>query len=113
MYEIFHYVTADGRDPFQDWLEALRDRQAKARVAVRINRMATGNLGDHKSVGDGVWELRIDVGPGYRVYYALAGQQLVLLLTGGDKSSQQADIEKAAVYWADHKRRGAQDEKTR
>lgn len=67
--------------------------------------MATGNLGDHKPVGGGVWELRIDAGPGYRVYYALAGQRLVLLLTGGDKSSQRADIEKAMVYWGDHQRR--------
>jgi len=105
MYEIFHYLTVDGRDPFQEWLESLRDRQAKARVAVRLNRMAAGNLGDHKPVGGGVWELRIDVGPGYRVYYSLAGQQLVLLLTGGDKSSQRADIEKAMAYWGDHQRR--------
>jgi len=105
MYEIFHYLTAEGRDPFQEWFEALRDRQAKARIAVRLNRMAAGNLGDHKSVGSGVWELRIDAGPGYRVYYSLAGQQLVLLLTGGDKSSQQVDIEKATAYWVDHQKR--------
>jgi putative addiction module killer protein len=113
MYEIFHYQTADGRDPFQEWLNKLRDRQAKARIAVRINRMAAGNFGDHKPVGGGVWELRIDAGPGYRVYYALAGAQVVLLLVGGDKSSQQTDIERATAYWADQQRRGADDETTR
>ncbi len=105
MYEIFHYLTTEGRDPFQEWLASLRDQHAKARVAVRINRVTAGNFGDHKPVGGGVWELRIDTGPGYRVYYSLAGQQLVLLLTGGDKSSQQADIEKATAYWVDHQRR--------
>jgi putative addiction module killer protein len=105
MYDIRHYLTADSHDPFQGWLEALRDRTAQARIAVRINRMAAGNLGDCKPVGGGVWELRIHHGAGYRVYYAQADRELVLLLLGGDKSSQQADITQAADYWRDYQAR--------
>ena len=71
----------------------------------RIDRLAAGNFGDHKSCGNGVWELRIDVGPGYRVYYAVDGQMVVLLLCGGDKRSQKSDVDAAAKYWADYKRR--------
>lgn len=83
----------------------MADRQAKARVLTRLQRMATGNLGDCKPVQDGVWELRIDYGPGYRVYYGQAGDKLLLLLIGGDKRKQQADIAKAVDYWHDWKRR--------
>lgn len=72
---------------------------------VRVGRMAGGNLGDVKPVGDGVWEARIDRGPGYRVYYAQAGRRLILLLVGGDKRHQQAGIELAHTYWADWQHR--------
>lgn len=105
MLEIAHCLTATGQDPFQDWLEGLADRQARARVAVRINRVAAGNFGDCKPVGKSAWELRIDHGPGYRVYYTKVGDQLVLLLLGGDKRQQQADIERAQAYWVDYQRR--------
>lgn len=105
MYQIEDYQTVNGRLPFKDWLSALADRQAKARVLTRIQRMVAGNLGDCKPIQDGVWELRIDYGPGYRVYYAQAGDKLLLLLIGGDKRKQQADIEKAIDYWQDWKRR--------
>jgi len=105
MYEIEDYQTDDGKLPFKDWLSDLADRQAKARVLTRIQRMAAGNLGDCKPIQDGVWELRIDYGPGYRVYYAQAGDKLLLLLIGGDKRKQQADIAKAVDYWQDWKRR--------
>lgn len=71
----------------------------------RIDRLAAGNFGDHKPCGNGVWELRIDVGPGYRVYYAMDGQTVVLLLCGGDKRSQQSDIDAAVKYWNDYQRR--------
>jgi putative addiction module killer protein len=74
-------------------------------LAMRINRMAVGAFGDCKPVGNGVWELRIDQGPGYRIYYAQAGKQLVLLLLGGDKRQQQDDIEKAIECWSDYQRR--------
>lgn len=79
-------------DTFDAWFDGLRDRQAKRRIQARIDRAEEGNFGDHKSVGKGVFEMRIDCGPGYRVYFTLRGLELVILLAGGDKSSQQADI---------------------
>ena len=107
MMELTHYLTADGHDPFQAWLDATKakDRQAAMRVLTRLNRLAVGNAGDTKSVGDGVLELRIDYGPGYRVYYAKVGRRLVMLLIGGTKKRQQADIEQAKAFLADHRRR--------
>ena len=99
MYDIQTYRTDDDVEPYVAWLGALPDRQAKARIVVRVNRMAGGNLGDVKPVGDGVWEARIDYGPGYRLYYAQAGRRLILLLIGGDKRTQQSDIAKAHDYW--------------
>ena len=99
MYDIQTYRTDDDVEPYVAWLGALPDRQAKARIVVRINRMAGGNLGDVKPVGDGVWEARIDHGPGYRLYYAHAGHRLILLLIGGDKRTQKSDITKAHGYW--------------
>jgi putative addiction module killer protein len=82
-------------DSFSAWFEGLRDKQAKARIAARIDRLALGNPGDVAPVGDGVSELRIHYGPGYRLYYSSRGSVVVILLCGGDKSSQQRDIEKA------------------
>lgn len=80
---------------FDRWIRKLKDRRAAARVEVRIDRLAAGNPGDAKSVAGGIWELRIDYGPGYRVYYLQQGQQVIILLSGGDKSTQQRDIEQA------------------
>jgi putative addiction module killer protein len=80
---------------FATWLDGLRDLRARARVQVRIERLAAGNPGDVKPVGEGVSELRIDYGPGYRVYYKQEGWELVILLAGGDKRSQARDIERA------------------
>jgi len=105
MFTVRHYVTEDERDPFQEWVKKLRDPIAKGQVLKRVNRLGDGNFGDHKSCREGVWELRIDQGPGYRVYYALAGTVVVLLLCGGDKDSQDADIERAIGYWKDWQRR--------
>ena len=82
-------------ETFRRWLRALRDRQAQARIAVRLDRVAEGNFGDHRSVGQGVSELRINVGQGYRVYYTIQDKTVVLLLCGGDKASQQQDIHRA------------------
>lgn len=83
-------------DEFAKWMKRLRDADAKARINVRIRRISlTGNFGDAKPVDDGVFELRIDYGPGYRVYYSRRGSEVILLLIGGDKSSQQRDIDKA------------------
>ncbi len=108
MFDILDYLTEDGRDPFKEWLAGLADRRARARVAVRVQRMAGGNFGDHKPLSDGVWELKIDHGPGYRVYYAQAGRRVLLLLVGGDKRRQPADIATAVHYWQDWQRRNAQ-----
>ncbi|GAA0699501.1 type II toxin-antitoxin system RelE/ParE family toxin [Vreelandella titanicae] len=107
MAPLSHYLTADGHDPFQAWLDATKakDRQAAMRVLMRLNRLVAGNAGDTKSVGDGVMELRIDYGPGYRVYYAKVGRRLVLLLTGGTKKRQQADIEQAKAFLVDYRKR--------
>lgn len=105
MLEIQDYQDSNGRIPFKDWLAALADRMARARIAARVQRMAAGNFGDCKAVAAGVWELRIDHGPGYRVYYAQAGERLILLLLGGDKRRQQADINTAIEYWRDWQRR--------
>ncbi len=80
---------------YESWFEKLRDLQAKARILARIRRLSLGNLGDVKPVGEGVSELRITYGPGYRVYVKLQGDVLVILLVGGDKSSQKRDIERA------------------
>jgi putative addiction module killer protein len=80
---------------YEDWFSRLRDHQARARINIRIRRLSLGNPGDVKSVGGGVSELRIDYGPGYRVYFCQRGAALVLLLCGGDKSTQDADIRRA------------------
>jgi putative addiction module killer protein len=80
---------------FANWLRALRDRQARARIQVRIDRLQLGLPGDVKPVGEGVSELRIDYGPGYRVYFARRGQEIIILLAGGDKRTQDRDIKKA------------------
>jgi putative addiction module killer protein len=103
---ILIYVKEDGKTPFSDWLESLRDRKARAIIRTRINRIRLGNLGDCKSVGEGVSELRINFAAGYRVYFAQQGNTAIILLHGGDKSSQQKDIKRAKIYWQDYKRRG-------
>ena len=105
MLEILHYLTLDERDLYQEWLLSLADRQAKSRVMVRVERLRGGGLRDCKPLRAGVWELRIDWGPGYRVYYALANKQVVLLLLGGDKRRQSVDISRAVEYWKDWQRR--------
>ena len=105
MFEIRHYLTPDGKDIYSEWHAAFRNTKARIAIDRRINRVELGNFGDHKFERDGVWELRIDVGPGYRVYYALSGKQVVLLLCGGDKSTQRADLERACKHWQDWQRR--------
>ena len=109
MFEVLDYLSPEGKDPYIEWLAGLPDRQAQARILVRVQRMAAGNFGDCKPLQDGVWELRIDWGPGYRVYYAQAGKRLILLLAGGDKRKQQADIAQALERWHDwqHRRKSS------
>ena len=105
MHDLQTYQCPDGREPYADWLARLADRQARARVVVRVQCLGAGNFGDCKPLDGGVWELRIDWRPGYRVYYALAGRRVVLLLVGGDKRRQRADIAAALKYWQDWQRR--------
>lgn len=86
-------------ETFRDWLSGLTDRAAVQRIGARMQRMARGNPGDVKPVGGGVSEARIDCGPGYRLYFASKGEALIVLLAGGDKSSQRRDIERAQTLW--------------
>jgi putative addiction module killer protein len=87
--------TIKTTETFDAWFDNLKDRRASARIQMRIDRVADGNFGDSKPVGEGVSEMRIDYGPGYRVYYKQIGQQVVILLAGGDKSTQAHDIKTA------------------
>lgn len=87
---------------FRRWLGGLTDLGARIAIARRLERLAAGNAGDSKSVGEGVSEMRVDVGPGYRVYYTRRGQQIVIVLAGGDKSSQQRDIQRAQTMAKEH-----------
>ncbi|MGB8475786.1 MAG: type II toxin-antitoxin system RelE/ParE family toxin [Candidatus Acidiferrum sp.] len=103
--EIRHYISPAGRDLFDEWLSGLADSLTQAKVAVRIDRLAAGNFGDCKPLRDGLWELRIDWGPGYRVYYTLTNRECVLLLSGGEKRKQAADIERARRYLKDYRER--------
>ncbi len=96
------YQASDGRQPFVQWLNSLRDVATIARVRVRIDRVEEGNLGDYKALGTGLFELRLSFGSGYRVYFAIDGDDIVLLLSGGDKGSQKKDIVKARDYWTDY-----------
>ena len=93
--ELRLYQTSAGDRPFATWLKRLKDGQARARIETRLARIAAGNPGDVESVGGGVMELRIDWGPGYRVYFSQIGQVFILLLCGGDKRTQQEDIKRA------------------
>jgi putative addiction module killer protein len=97
--ELLRYQRADGGEPFSDWLNALGDKQAQARIRVRLRRLEAGNFGDTEPVGDGVFELRLHMGPGYRVYFGRKGKLLVILLCGGDKGTQARDVIRAKDYW--------------
>ena len=104
MIEILRYQREDGREPFSEWLNAVRDKVAQARIRVRLRQLEAGNWGDCAPVGEGVMELRVHVGAGYRVYCGQHGKVLVLLLCGGDKSSQAKDIKLSKALWSEWKR---------
>lgn len=101
--ELEFYRTQNGRVPFIEWFESLRDARVQGRIEARLMSLESGNLGDYKSVGGGVYELRIHVGKGFRIYFGVVDNTIILLLCGGDKSSQQRDIERAKAYWRDFK----------
>jgi putative addiction module killer protein len=103
--EILRYVTPAGKEVFTDWFHDLKDARTKAKITTRLARIMVGNFGDCKPLRAGVWELRIDWGPGFRVYYALEGKTVVLLLCGGEKRKQTADIERAVRFWGDYQQR--------
>ena len=105
MFELTEYQTEAGSKPYSDWFASLNDLIAAARIDARLNRLSAGLFGDCKPVGNGVWELRIDHGPGFRVYYAQSGKRVVLLLIGGSKRTQAKDIRTAADYWKDFQER--------
>ena len=105
MTEVLHYTNADGRDLIEVWLSGLRDQRAVARIAARIERLELGLLGDCRSVKGGVMELRIDYGPGYRVYFATIQKRIILLLCGGTKGTQQSDIVEAKARLKDWRSR--------
>lgn len=102
MIEVLEYITKNGEAPLSGWLRDL-DVAVWARIRTRIDRLERGNFGDAKALGGGIFELRLDFGPGYRVYYGRQGTKVVILLCGGDKGSQPSDIAKAKQYWADCK----------
>jgi putative addiction module killer protein len=102
---ILNYTTEDGKEPFREWLNSLRDKTTIARIRSRLERVEQGNLGDIKAVGSGVSEFRFTFGSGFRVYFGQDGDSLIILLVGGDKSSQDKDIGLAQVYWTDYLRR--------
>lgn len=104
LIKILFYITDSGKQPFVEWL-AKRDVKVKAIVAARLARVRLSNFGDSKLIkkGEGVWELRISFGPGYRIYFGKHGKEIVVLLTGGDKGSQSRDITKAKEYWQKYK----------
>ncbi|MBD2200297.1 MULTISPECIES: type II toxin-antitoxin system RelE/ParE family toxin [Calothrix] len=103
--DIRNYLSSDGKDIFSEWFDSLRDRRAKAKIRARLDRVEEGNLGDYKSVGDGVFELKIDYASGYRIYFGQEGSAIIILLCGGDKSTQDKDITKAKKYWQDYRSR--------
>lgn len=103
--ELRIYCTKKGKEPFIEWLESLKDVSGKAHITNRLNRIVFGNYGDCKSVGDGVLELRIHYGPGYREYFSEQENTILLLLLGGNKRTQNRDIKKAKEHLADFRER--------
>lgn len=100
--QVLIYADENESEPFSLWLNALRDKVARKRILARLRRLEQGNLGDHKSVGDGISELRLFFGAGYRVYFGEDGDTIIILLLGGDKSSQTQDIKNAKAYWQEY-----------
>ncbi len=104
-YEIRIYSNEEGKEPFRDWLDSLKDVDTQALIFQRLQRIKLGNFGDCKSISEGLWEFRIHHKAGIRIYYARVGQRLVLIIGGGDKRSQERDITKAKKYLEDYRRR--------
>ena len=97
------YTDKAGKEPFTRWLNSLKDARDRRRILARLRRIEQGNYGDCKPIQDGVFELRLFFGPGYRIYFGKDGETLVILLCGGDKNSQGKDIKQAIMYWNEYK----------
>ena len=102
---IRNYVTTSGKEPFEDWLQALKDVKTRAIIRTRLNRVRVGNFGDSKSLGEGIHELRIHYGPGYRLYIGEWDDTIVILFCGGSKRTQDRDIRRAKEYWRELRNR--------
>ena len=111
--EVRYYIDDQGRRPVTDWIDKIRNKVTKTRILGRIERLELGNFGDSKPVGDGISELRIHFGTGYRVYYSQQGNEIVLLLCAGDKSTQAHDIADAKAYLENYKKRSKTNDKER
>ena len=107
-YSIKTYKTANGKRPFRIWLDDLKNQTARAAIDLRIDRMRMGNFGNCEPLKGSIYELKIDIGPGYRVYFSKIGLQIILLLCAGSKKRQQKDIDKAREYLNDYKKNEAQ-----
>jgi putative addiction module killer protein len=101
--QVLFYADADGNEPFQLWIDTLRDKQGRRRILNRLVRLQQGNYGDVAPIGEGLSELRMFFGPGYRVYFGKEAGNIVIILCGGDKASQDSDIEQAKTYWQEYK----------
>ena len=101
--QVRYYITENGKKPFIEWLDKLKDVKGRIKILTQIDRLSLGNYGNCETIGDGVNELKINFGPGYRIYYAKTGDEIVLILCGGTKKTQQTDINKAKEFWAKHR----------
>ncbi len=101
--ELEFYRTQNGRTPFTEWFETIRDQKTRTSIRKRLQRLEEGNFGDFSSVGEGIYELRLHFGPGIRIYFGVESNRIIVVLCGGDKSSQQRDIERAKFYWLEYK----------
>lgn len=105
LQDIRNYVTPDGREPYEEWVNSCRNRKTRAIIRERVNRLHLGNFGDYKRLTADLYELRIHYGPGYRVYFGMVGRVIVILLCGGSKKTQRRDIQKAKEYWEELRNR--------
>ena len=112
-YFVERYRTHDGKVPFEEWVTRMhrKDPDLVFRILMRINRAIKRNFGDYRYLREGVWEMRVDSGLCYRIYFSVENRQVLLLLIGGDKKSQKADIKLAIDYWKDHQTKGHSNER--
>ena len=103
--EVKEYLAENGRSPFREWIVSLKDMKTRAGIRMRVNRLRLGSFGDCRFLGNGVYELKIDLGPGYRIYLGREREVILILLCGGDKKNQRKDIVKAKKLWQDYVRR--------